>query len=217
MTLDLFSVSLEQPAAPALLAPGVVLLQHWATAQAPALLAAIETVLARSPLRQMQTPGGGRMSVRTSNCGALGWVSDAQGYRYSPLDPLSGQPWPGIPATLQALAGQAAQAAGFGDFVADACLINRYEAGARMNLHQDRNEQDFSQPIVSVSLGLPVVFLLGGLGRAERTQRILLEHGDVLVWGGPARLRFHGVLPLKAGEHSLLGPARINLTLRKAG
>ena len=157
------------------------------------------------------------MAVALSNCGTLGWVSDENGYRYSPNDPLSGKPWPALPAVLLDLATRAAAMAGFDGFVPDACLVNHYLPGTRLSLHQDRDEADFGQPIVSVSLGLPAVFLLGGLQRADRTQRVPLSHGDVLVWGGEDRLRFHGVLSVKPGVHPRMGERRINLTLRKAG
>jgi alkylated DNA repair protein (DNA oxidative demethylase) len=151
-----------------------------------------------------------------TNCGAAGWVTDRRGYRYDPIDPVSGQPWPAMPPVFLQLASEAAAAAGFGDFSPDACLINRYEPGTRLSLHQDRNERDFNAPIVSVSLGLPAVFLFGGLQRSDRPRRVLLQHGDVAVWGGPARLNFHGVMPLKEGHHPMLGRCRVNLTLRKA-
>jgi alkylated DNA repair protein (DNA oxidative demethylase) len=164
----------------------------------------------------MMTPGGFRMSVAMTNCGSAGWITDRSGYRYGPLDPLTGQPWPELPEVLTAVATQSAARAGFARFVPDACLINQYEPDSRMSLHQDKNEIDYAAPIVSVSLGLPAVFLFGGERRADKTQRVPLAHGDVVVWGGPARLRFHGVLPLKDGEHPLLGRRRINLTFRKA-
>lgn len=197
--------------------PGALLLRGFALAAEAELLAAVEAITAAAPLRHMQTPGGQRMSVALSNCGALGWVSDRAGYRYSALDPDSGRPWPALPAVLAELAGRAAAAAGFVDFCPDACLVNRYVPGARMGLHQDRDERDLRQPIVSISLGLPALFLFGGLQRSERALRVPLGHGDVLVWGGPARLRYHGVLALKEGEHPRLGAQRINLTLRRAG
>lgn len=164
----------------------------------------------------MYTPGGLRMSVAMTNCGTLGWVTDNRGYRYQTIDPNTGNPWPAMPAAFLALAQDAAKQAGFRNFIPDACLINRYEPGARMTLHQDKNERDFHQPIVSVSLGLPATFLFGGDTRNQRPTRVALEHGDVVVWGGPARLRFHGVLPIKDGEHPTLGRHRINLTFRKA-
>jgi alkylated DNA repair protein (DNA oxidative demethylase) len=156
------------------------------------------------------------MSVAMTNCGNAGWVTDRTGYRYDGADPQSGKPWPAMPTSFQALAHNAAAEAGFAGFAPDACLINRYEPGARMSLHQDRDENDFGAPIVSVSLGLPAVFLFGGLKRSDKTQRYRLQHGDIVVWGGPARLVFHGVAPLADGEHVLLSRQRINLTFRKA-
>lgn len=204
-------------AAHELLLPGAVLLRRFALAEQDSLIAAVNQVLALAPLRQMITPGGFRMSVATTSCGQLGWISDRRGYRYSPVDPLTDQPWPALPHSFFTLAQSAAMHAGYTDFVPDACLINRYGVGARMSLHQDRDEIDFSQPIVSVSLGLPVTFQLGGLERSDKALKVRLEHGDVLVWGGPSRLRFHGVLPLKAGSHASLGEQRINLTFRRAG
>jgi alkylated DNA repair protein (DNA oxidative demethylase) len=156
------------------------------------------------------------MSVAMTNCGSAGWVTDRSGYRYDAIDPQSGKPWPPMPPSFRALAGQAAAEAGFDGFAPDACLINRYQPGARMSLHQDRDEGDFGAPIVSVSLGLPAMFLFGGLKRSDKTQRYRLQHGDIAVWGGPARLVFHGVAPLADGEHVVLGRQRINLTFRKA-
>ncbi|HJV92127.1 MAG TPA: DNA oxidative demethylase AlkB [Azonexus sp.] len=198
------------------LGPGTVLLRGFALANDAAIWAAIDRVVAAAPFRRMTTPGGFVMSVAMSNCGPLGWVTDASGYRYSATDPANGRPWPPLPALFLDLAGNAAAAAGFADFVPDACLINRYAVGARMSLHQDRDERDLSQPIVSVSLGLPAIFLFGGLKRADPAQRIALTHGDVVVWGGPDRLRYHGVLAVKAGAHPLVGDCRLNLTFRKA-
>lgn len=219
MTPDLFSTLAPQPARVTLvpLAPGAVLLRQRALAQAEALLAGVAEVTAVAPFRWMSTPNGYRMSVAMTNCGALGWVSDATGYRYAPLDPARDAPWPAMPAAFLELARQAAADAGFPAFEPDACLVNRYAPGARLSLHQDRNEHDFSQPIVSVSLGLPAVFQFGGLRRGDPVTRYLLEHGDVVVWGGPARLRYHGVLALKDGEHAATGACRINLTFRRAG
>ncbi|AZY53852.1 DNA oxidative demethylase AlkB [Bordetella avium] len=182
-----------------------------------ALLAALAHIEAEAPPRRMVTPGGFTMSAAMTNCGALGWTTDRRGYRYRPDDPQTGRPWPPMPALFSRLAAEAAQAAGFAGFRPDACLINHYAPGARMSLHQDRNERDFEAPIVSVSLGLPAVFLFGGMRREDRPGRIVLHHGDVAVWGGVDRLRFHGVLPLADGEHPLLGRQRINLTLRQAG
>jgi len=197
-------------------APGAMWLRGFARACEHQLLTAIAAVTAAAPCRQMSTPGGRRMSVAMSNCGAFGWVTDTRGYRYQPEDPLRDRPWPAMPAEFAALATRAAAAAGYADFVPDACLVNRYQPGARMTLHQDSNERDFTQPIVSVSLGLPAVFLFGGAQRADKTQRLPLAHGDVLVWGGPSRRFFHGVLPVKEGVHPLLGRCRINLTFRRA-
>ena len=196
-------------------------MRGYALPVADALMQGVEAVLAAAPLRHLVTPGGQTMSVAMSNCGALGWVSDRRGYRYLAVDPLSNQPWPPMPNEFLALATRAAAEAGFADFMPNACLINRYEPGARMGLHQDRDEggkeENFSAPIVSVSLGLPAEFLFGGLQRKDKTTRWLLLHGDVVVWGGPSRLAFHGVAPMKAGEHAVLGARRINLTFRWAG
>jgi DNA oxidative demethylase len=200
-----------------IIAPSAVVLRGFAVTSEVALLNDISEVIVKAPFRHMVTPGGFKMSVAMTNCGALGWVTDRTGYRYDPIDPLTGNSWPAMPASFFQLAKAAATKAGFSDFCPDACLVNRYEPGTRLSLHQDRNERDFGQPIVSVSLGLPATFLFGGLKRADRTLRVPLSHGDVAVWGGPSRLRYHGVSPLKDGEHPLLGRHRINLTFRKAG
>ena len=199
------------------LGPGAALLHGFALTEARAVLDAVDVITTAAPLRHLITPGGFRMSVAITNCGRLGWISDHRGYRYSALDPETGQPWPAMPDALLTLAQSAAVEAGYAHFTPDACLINRYVPGARMTLHQDRNEKDFSHPIVSVSLGLPAVFQLGGMQRSDKSLRVPLQHGDVLVWGGASRLRFHGVLPLKAGWHEVLGEQRINLTFRCAG
>ena len=217
MTPDLFEPAAAAPPWLEALEPGAVVLRGFALPVEPALLADLQAVVAQAPWRHMVTPNGLRMSVAMTNCGALGWVSDRGGYRYDPLDPGSGRPWPHLPASFLALAAGAAQRAGFDGFVPDACLINRYAPGARLSLHQDRDERDFGAPIVSVSLGLPAVFLFGGPRRADKARRIPLRDGDVVVWGGPARLHHHGVLPLAAGQHAALGEQRINLTFRKAG
>jgi alkylated DNA repair protein (DNA oxidative demethylase) len=198
------------------LGPRVALLRGFAREDAPALIAAISAIAAVSPFRHMVTPGGWAMSVALTNCGQVGWVTDRTGYRYDPIDPLSGRPWPEMPPTLADLAAGAAAAAGFGGFRPDACLVNRYAPGARLSLHQDRNERDFDQPIVSVSLGLPAIFLWGGKTRADRVRRIPLLHGDVMLWGGPDRLTFHGVHSLAEGEHPLTGAYRFNFTFRRA-
>jgi len=199
------------------LGEGAVLLRGFALAHERAILKAFDEVIAAAPLRHMHTPGGLRMSVAMSNCGALGWISDRRGYRYAAHDPESGKPWPAMPPAFAQLARDAGAQAGFENFAPDACLINRYEPGAKLSLHQDRDERDFAQPIVSVSLGLPATFLFGGLQRTDKPLRVPLTHGDVVVWGGPSRMRYHGVLPLKEGTHLKLGNCRINLTFRKAG
>ena len=177
---------------------------------------AVRAVASAAPFRHMQTPGGYTMSVAMTNCGAYGWVSDARGYRYSPTDPDSGLPWPAMPAAFVELAQGAANALGFPAFVPDACLVNRYAPDSRLTLHQDKDERDFGAPIVSVSLGVTAVFLFGGLKRKDRPMRVPLEHGDVVVWGGPARMRYHGVAKLEETRHPFAGDARINLTLRRA-
>ncbi len=202
--------------APLPLPPGVTRLAGFALDWEDELLEAIARVVAAAPLRHMITPGGQSMSVAMTNCGALGWVSDRQGYRYSSLDPQTGQPWPDLPPSIRRLAVGAADAAGYLHFDPDACLINRYEPGARMSLHQDRDERDPKAPIVSVSLGLPATFLFGGLTRRDRPIRFSLAHGDVVVWGGPSRFAFHGVAPVSDGQHPRLGRQRFNLTLRRA-
>ncbi len=196
---------------------GAVVLRGFALSRTRDLLRAIEQLSTAAPFRHLTTPGGHVMSVAMTNCGELGWVSDRRGYRYQPTDPLSDRQWPEMPGLLRRIAAEAALAAGYPAFRPDACLINRYEPGARLSLHQDRDEQDLGAPIVSVSLGLPAVFLFGGQRRSDRPQRTRLEHGDVVVWGGPTRLAFHGVDPLSPGEHPLTGASRINLTFRKAG
>jgi len=194
-----------------------VLFRGLARQRGPELIGAIEAVSAVSPFRHMTTPGGRAMSVALTNCGAAGWVSDRTGYRYDALDPATGRPWPAMPAAFAELAAAAAACAGFDGFEPDAALVNRYVPGSRLSLHQDRNERDFGHPIVSVSLGLPAIFLWGGKRRAERPARVPLLHGDVVVWGGEDRLNFHGVAPLAEGAHRLTGGVRYNVTLRKAG
>ncbi len=198
------------------LAPGAVLLRGFARSAAEALLAAIDEVALAAPFRNMEIPGGHRMSVAMTNCGERGWSTDQHGYRYAEHDPTTGLRWPAMSAAVANLAREAAAAAGYVLFEPDACLVNRYEPGARMTLHQDRNERDFAQPIVSVSLGLPAVFQFGGLQRTDRPRRVPLAHGDVVVWGGPSRRFFHGVLPLQEGLHPATGRVRYNLTLRVA-
>ena len=197
------------------LAEGAVVLRGFAAPATPDLMAALNTITATAPFRHMVTPGGFRMSVAMTNCGRVGWVSDRRGYRYDPVDSDTGQPWPAMPPAFVNLARQAASAAGY-DFEPDCCLVNRYEPGTKLSLHQDKDERDFTAPIVSVSLGLPAVFLFGGLKRSDRPRRIRLESGDVAVWGGASRLTYHGIAPLADGEHPSTGRARINLTFRKA-
>jgi DNA oxidative demethylase len=199
------------------LGTGTAILRGLAQDREALIMEALSAVAAESPFRHMVTPGGFRMSVAMTNCGALGWVTDSKGYRYASMDPETGGPWPAMPKVFMDLARQAATLAGYPTFIPDACLINRYEPGARLTLHQDKNENDFAEPIVSVSLGLPAVFLFGGLERSDKTIRLPIVHGDVLVWGGPARLHYHGINSLKKGSHPLTGGYRFNLTFRKAG
>jgi alkylated DNA repair protein (DNA oxidative demethylase) len=198
------------------LGAGACVLRSLATASAGALLRDIADVAAVAPPRHLIVPGGKRMSVAMTNCGALGWVSDAKGYRYEACDPQSGRRWPAMPPALLSLARSAAAEAGYAGFAPDACLINFYDPGARMSLHRDLDEGDMSAPIVSISLGLPATFLWGGLARGDRARRLRLAHGDVVVWGGASRLVYHGVAPLAEGEHPLTGRRRYNLTFRKA-
>lgn len=217
MTLDLFDDLPPSPeASQELLAPGAVLLRGFARLHDCVLLNTIEALLAQAPLRHLQTPGGYTMSVAMSNCGALGWTSDVHGYRYAARDPLTHRPWPAMPACFLELAQKAAAQAGYADFQPTACLINAYVPGAKLSLHQDKDELDLSAPIVSVSLGLPAVFLFGTPHRSDRPHRHRLVHGDVVVWGGPFRLAFHGVAALAEGDHALLGRRRLNLTFRSA-
>ncbi len=213
--MDLFDSLIESEPRDVQLAPGAMLLTGFARPIEAALIEAVKAIVARAPFRHLVTPGGHRMSVAMTNCGRVGWVSDRAGYRYDPIDPDSGQPWPPMPEAFADLALRAADKAGFTGFRADACLINRYEPGAKLSLHQDKDELDFNAPIVSVSLGLPATFLFGGMNRNDKTARYRLAHGDVVVWGGPSRLAYHGVMPLADGDHPLLGHQRINLTFRK--
>jgi alkylated DNA repair protein (DNA oxidative demethylase) len=213
LTADLFVPDMR-PSREAM-AEGAFVLRGFARPFEAELLPALRAIVKQAPFRHLITPGGHRMSVAMTNCGSVGWVSDATGYRYDPVDPQSGQNWPAMPPVLRKLAAEAADAAGFGGFAPEACLINRYVPGAKLSLHQDKDELDFGAPIVSISLGLPAVFLFGGMKRADKTARYRLEHGDVVVWGGPSRLFFHGVAPLADGEHPVMGGQRINLTFRK--
>jgi alkylated DNA repair protein (DNA oxidative demethylase) len=216
LTTDLFDSLPDVRPSRETIAEGAVLLRGFAGPAEDELIAALREIVEQAPFRHMLTPGGHQMSVAMTNCGSAGWVTDRSGYRYDTIDPESKKPWPPMPASFLALAKRAALEAGFDNFATDACLINRYQPGARMSLHQDRDEGDFGAPIVSVSLGLPAIFLFGGLKRSDKTQRYRLQHGDIAVWGGPARLVFHGVAPLADGEHAVLGRQRINLTFRKA-
>jgi DNA oxidative demethylase len=216
MTMDLFNDMIDTEPQQVVLDTGAMILRRFAVQDETAILAALDNVVAQAPFRHMFTPGNHRMSVAMTNCGTLGWVSDSSGYRYDNIDPISRHKWPPMPGIFQKLAKDAAAQAGFQGFVPDACLINRYEPGAKLSLHQDKDERDLDQPIVSVSLGIPAVFVFGGLHRADEVMRVQVTHGDVVVWGGPARLRYHGVLPLKEACHPLVGKRRINLSFRRA-
>lgn len=212
---DLFdSVAEAQPSREEI-ADGAVLLRGFVKPIESELIEAVRAIVAQSPFRRMTTPGGHLMSVAMTNCGERGWITDHTGYRYDPIDPRTGAPWPAMPPVLRDLALRAAEQGGFAGFAPDACLVNRYEPRTRLSLHQDKDELDYSAPIVSVSLGLPATFLFGGLARSDKPRRFRLVHGDVVVWGGPSRLAYHGVAPLAEGEHALLGRKRINLTFRK--
>lgn len=212
---DLFAdIRDDQPACEELV-EGAAALRNFFAAEQPDVIAALRIIVKAAPFRHLVTPGGHTMSVAMTNCGRVGWVSDARGYRYDPVDPDSGKPWPEMPAPFRDLAARAAVRAGFDAFVPDACLINRYKPGAKLSLHQDKDELDLRAPIVSVSLGLPATFLFGGLTRSAPQKRYRLTHGDVVVWGGPSRLAYHGVAPLPDGEHPVMGGQRINLTFRK--
>jgi alkylated DNA repair protein (DNA oxidative demethylase) len=216
MNLDLFSSIDNSETWAETICPGAVVLRQYVTAQSESIWAAVQQITQQAPFRQMQTPGGHTMSVALSSCGEYGWVSDRNGYRYSRTNPQTGQAWPLMPESFRALAQAAALEAGFPAFEPDACLINRYTPGSKMGLHQDKDERDFSAPIVSVSLGVPATFQFGGMKRSDTPVKIPLAHGDVVVWGGEARLRFHGVLTIRQAWHPLTGHDRINLTFRKA-
>jgi alkylated DNA repair protein (DNA oxidative demethylase) len=212
---DLFAALTDHRASRETMADGAVLLRGLVSDSEATIIADLRAIIAQAPFRRMITPGGHQMSVAMTNCGSKGWVTDLSGYRYDAIDPASGKPWPALPASLLDLAKHAAEHGGFADFSPDACLVNRYVPGAKMSLHQDRDELDLGAPIVSVSLGLPAIFMFGGLSRRDKTTRYRLEHGDIAVWGGAARLAFHGVAPLADGEHPVMGCQRINLTFRK--
>lgn len=215
MTGDLFADMEQGHSWREELAPGALVLRRYALPWEGALFAALEAMAAQASFRHMVTPGGFGMSVAMSNCGRLGWVTDRSGYRYDAHDPRTGKPWPAMPTAFLELARSAADTAGFPGFAPDACLINRYAPGAKLSLHQDKDELDLTAPIISVSLGVPAIFLFGGNQRAEQCVRVPLAHGDVVAWGGPARLRYHGVLPIKPAHHPATGNHRINLTFRK--
>ncbi|MET4206544.1 DNA oxidative demethylase AlkB [Bradyrhizobium sp. LA2.1] len=215
MTGDLFDTAAEAQPSREEIGDGAVLLRGFVRPIESELIAAVRAIVTQSPFRRMTTPGGHLMSVAMTNCGERGWITDHTGYRYDPIDPRTGAPWPAMPAVLRDLARRAAEQGGFAGFAPDACLVNRYESGTRLSLHQDKDELDYSAPIVSVSLGLPATFLFGGLARSDKPRRFRLVHGDVVVWGGPSRLAYHGVAPLADGEHALLGRKRINLTFRR--
>ena len=215
MTADLFASLPDVQPSREEIAEGAVLLRGFALPFEAELIAALREIAEQAPFRHMSTPGGHQMSVAMTNCGNAGWVTDRSGYRYDGADPQSGKPWPSMPSSFQSLAADAAAEAGFAGFAPDACLINRYEPGAKMSLHQDKDELDFGAPIVSVSLGLPAIFMFGGLKRSDKPRRFRLEHGDIAVWGGPSRLFYHGVAPLAEGNHPAMGPQRLNLTFRK--
>ena len=217
MNALLFEMEGPAPFPKDILGDGTAFLAGYALRVENELLSSLNRVVEQSPFRNMITPGGFRMSVAMTNCGSLGWVTDKTGYRYDAIDPEVGRPWPSMPVVFQELAVAAAEEAGFSTFVPDACLINRYEVGARLTLHQDKNERDYTQPVVSVSLGLPATFLFGGLDRRDKAQRVQVIHGDVIVWGGAARLRYHAIAPLRDGQHPQVGGIRYNLTFRKAG
>ncbi|MGH8419398.1 MAG: DNA oxidative demethylase AlkB [Pseudomonas sp.] len=216
VTLDLFADETPQPAIDEQIGPQSFVFRGFALPFVEQLLPALEAILTQAPFRNMVTPGGYTMSVALSSCGEFGWTTDSQGYKYTRTDPQTGQSWPEMPEVFLALARAAAEAAGFADFIPDACLINRYIPGAKMSLHQDKDERGYQWPVVSVSLGIPAMFLFGGHARSDATRRVPLFHGDVVVWGGEDRLRYHGVMPIKQAEHPQLGEQRINFTFRKA-
>ncbi|MBI5261930.1 MAG: DNA oxidative demethylase AlkB [Bradyrhizobium sp.] len=216
MTADLFEGIADEGPSREVIAEGAVLLRGFARPFEQQLVTVLRDITAQAPFRRMITPGGHQMSVAMTSCGNCGWVTDRAGYRYDATDPQSGKPWPAMPQWLRQFATEAAEEVGFPGFLPDACLINRYEVGSRMSLHQDKDERDLGAPIVSVSLGLTAIFLFGGMKRSDTPRRFRLLHGDVVVWGGPVRLAYHGIAPLADGEHPLLGRQRINLTFRKA-
>jgi DNA oxidative demethylase len=216
LTGDLFAAQSSAQPSREIMAESAILLRGFALSVEGELIPALREIIAQAPFRRMFTPGGHQMSVAMTNCGSAGWVTDRTGYRYDPRDPETGAPWPAMPEIFRQLAREAASEAGFDDFTPEACLINRYEPGTRLSLHQDKDERNYDHPVVSVSLGLPATFQFGGLKRSDRPIKVPLQHGDIVVWGGPSRLVYHGVLALKDGEHPLAGRRRFNLTFRKA-
>jgi alkylated DNA repair protein (DNA oxidative demethylase) len=214
--MNLFESVSQTESSKEVLRPGAMLLRRFAQKYETELFAGLREVTVKAPFRHMVTSAGFRMSVAMTNCGAFGWITDETGYRYDRVDPETNSAWPGMPDCFLTLASTAAAEGGFEEFHPDACLINRYEPGSKLSLHQDKNERDFEQPIVSVSLGVSATFLFGGSRRSDKTERIPIEHCDVIVWGGPARLRYHGIMALKEGFHPLAGGYRFNLTFRKA-
>lgn len=216
MNYSLFDDTSGMPSWTESICEGALILRHFSVRHEMALLDGIRQILSKHPFRQMRTPNGHRMSVAMTCCGEVGWVSDKDGYRYSAYDPENNEHWPAMPDSFHSLAVQAAQEAGFPNFKPDSCLINQYQTGSRLSLHQDKDEKKFGAPIVSFSLGIPATFLFGGMQRSDAVRRYHLAHGDVVVWGGPARLHYHGVAPIKEAAHPLLGTQRINLTFRQA-
>lgn len=197
------------------IAQDVSLLRGFAAPTGPLVLA-IESIAGRAPFRHLETRSGGRMSVAMTNCGPWGWHSDARGYRYVEHDPLTGERWPPMPAPFAQLAAEAAALGGFPGFEPDACLVNRYVPGAQMGAHRDWDELDKRHPIVSVSIGLPALFLWYGAKRQGKPIVTPVEDGDVVVWGGSARAGYHGVRKLPPGAHPAAGALRYNLTFRRA-
>ena len=217
MNLDLFDLSNNGETWTESITDDAVVLRQFLANRSDELLVAIQDIEKQAPFRHMQTAGGFTMSAAITGCGDYGWISDRRGYRYSKTDPLTSQPWPTMPEILKEIAQQCADKAGYANFNPDACLINRYEAKSKMSLHQDKDEQDFTAPIVSISLGVPATFLFGGLSRSDKTIKVPVTHGDVVVWGGSSRLFFHGVSPIKQNYHPFWGEHRINITFREAG
>ena len=217
MNLDLFDLSNNGESWIETITDDAVVLRQYLVNRSDELAEAIKTIEAKAPFRHMKTAGGFTMSAAITGCGDYGWISDRQGYRYSKVDPVTAQPWPEMPEVLKTIGKECARKAGYSDYNPDACLINRYSPGAKMSLHQDKDERDFTAPIVSISLGVPATFLFGGQQRADKTIKVPVMHGDVVVWGGTSRLFFHGVSTIKSAYHPFWGESRINITFRVAG